>query len=99
MYIVRQILNCKPGKVRQMVENFQAISAALRELGRQPLRLMTEVSGEPFWTLVVEMTVATVDELFETEQTVMANESIRTKMAGYHELVQSGRRELYRLEG
>ena len=65
MYIVREILNCKPGKVRQMIENFEAISAALRGMGRQPLRLMTDVSGEPFWTLVVEASVETVNEFFE----------------------------------
>ena len=97
MYVVREILNCKPGKVRQMAENFEAISAALREMGRQPLRLMTDVTGEPFWTLVVEATVETVDEFFEMERTVTAKESVQHRMAGYHELVQSGRREVYQI--
>ena len=98
MYVIREILNCKPGKVRQMVENFEAISAALKELGRPPLRLLTDVSGEPFWTLIAEATVETVDEFFEMEQTVMANPSLQKLMGGYHELVQSGRREVYRIE-
>jgi hypothetical protein len=97
MYVVREILNCKPGKVRQMAENFGAISSALREMGRQPLRLMTDVTGEPFWTLVVEATVETVDEFFEMERTVTARESVQHRMAGYHELVQSGRREVYQI--
>ena len=98
MYIVREILNCKPGKVRPMIENFEAISAALRDMGRQPLRLMTDVTGEPFWTLVVEATVETVEDFFEMERTVTARESIQKRMAGYHEMVQSGRREVYRIE-
>ncbi len=98
MYVIREILNCKPGKVRAMVENFQTISTALRAMNRPPLRLLTDVTGEPFWTLVVEATVETVDEFFEMEKAAMANESVRNKLAGFHELVQAGRREVYRIE-
>ena len=29
MYVIREVLHCKPGKVRPMVEKFRAISAAL----------------------------------------------------------------------
>ena len=29
MYVIREVLHCKPGKVRQMVEKFRAISSAL----------------------------------------------------------------------
>ena len=99
MLVVREVLNCKPGKVRQMVENFTTISAALQKMGRPPLTLMTDVTGEAFWTLVVEAHVETVDEFFEMERTLMANESIQKQMSGYHDMVQSGRREVYRIEG
>ena len=33
MYVIREVLHCKPGKVRQMAEQFRAISHALQELG------------------------------------------------------------------
>jgi hypothetical protein len=46
MYVVREVLHCKPGQVRQMVEKFKVISA----------------------------------------------------MADYQDLVDSGRREVYRIE-
>jgi hypothetical protein len=32
------------------------------------------------------------------EQTLMANESFRKMMADYHDLVEDGRREIYRIE-
>jgi hypothetical protein len=70
----------------------------LQKTGRPPLRLLTDVSGEPFWKLVAEATVETVDEFFSIEQTLMGNESVRTAMSGYHELVDRGRREIYRIE-
>ena len=99
MYVIREIVNCKPGKVRRVVESFRTISTALEELGRPPFRLLTDVTGEPFWTLVAELTVETVDEFFEVERTVMSKESVRRDTADFHDLIQGGRREIYRLEG
>ena len=99
MYVIREILNCKPGKVRQVVESFRTISTALEAMGRPPFRLLTDVTGEPFWTLVAETTVETVDEFFEMERAVMSKESVRTSTAGFHELIQGGRREIYRVDG
>jgi hypothetical protein len=98
MYIVREVLHCKPGKVRQMVEKFKTISSVLTELGHEPLRLLTDVSGEPFWTVVAEARVLKVDDFFATSQRLMANEALRTTMADYHDLVEGGRREIYRIE-
>ena len=99
MYIIREVLNCKPGKVRPLIDRFRTLSAALEKTGRPPLRLLTDVSGEPFWTLIAEVSVQTVDEFFSVEESLMADEGVRSAMAGYHELVESGRREVYRVEG
>ncbi len=61
MYVIREVLRCTPGKVRQMVTKFQAISKELTKLGHEPLRVMTDVTGEPFWTIVAEAKVPRVD--------------------------------------
>lgn len=98
MYIIREVLNCKPGKVRPLMDKFRTLSRALEETGRPPLRLLTDVSGEPFWTLIAEATVTTVDEFFGVENELMGNESVRKAMSDYHELVASGRREIYHIE-
>ena len=98
MYVVREVLNCKPGKVRQMVEKFRRISMALKEMGQEPLRVLTDVTGEPYWTVVAEARVEKIDDFFAVEAKLMANETLRTTMADYHDLVDRGRREIYRLE-
>ena len=98
MYVIREVLHCRPGKVRQMVEKFRAISTVLKENGHQPLRLLTDVTGEPFWTIVAEAKVERIDDFFTFEQKLMANETLRKTMADYHDLVESGRREIYRIE-
>ena len=98
MYVIREIVNCKPGKVREMVEKFRGISTVMRDMGHEPLRLLTDVTGEPFWTIVAEMEVEKIDDFFAMEEMLMANETLRTTMSDYHELVQRGRREIYRVE-
>ena len=98
MYVIREVLHCKPGKVRQMTEKFRAISHALQEMGHEPMRLLTDVTGEPFWTIVAEAKVEKIDDFFAVEQKLTADERVREAMADYHDLVESGRREIYRVE-
>jgi hypothetical protein len=98
MYVIREVLNCRPGKVRQMVEKFRGLSTALVDMGQEPLRVLTDVTGEPFWTVVVEAKVETIDDFFAIEQRLMANEALRKTMGDYHSLIDRGRREIYRLE-
>jgi len=98
MYVIREVLHCKPGKVRQMAEKFKAISSALKEMGQEPMRVLTDVTGEPFWTIVAEAEVERIEDFFTFEQKLTTNPTVRTAMADYHDLVESGRREIYRIE-
>ncbi len=103
MYLIREIFYCKPGKVRPLVEKFTAMNRVSEKLGMPPMRIMTDVSAERYWTLVGEMEVPSL----EAFQEMMANPQGSTEelkelediMKGYHELVESGRREIYRIEG
>ena len=98
MYVIREVLNCKPGKVRQMVEKFTQISMVLTDMGHEPMRILTDVTGEPYWTVIAEAKVEKIDDFFAMEHTLMTNETLQKTMADYHELVASGRREIYRIE-
>jgi hypothetical protein len=98
MYVIREVLTCKPGKVRPMLEKFRSISTVLTGMGQEPLRLLTDVTGEPFWTVIAEATVEKIDDFFALERTLMTNEALQKTMADYHELVAGGRREIYRIE-
>ena len=98
MYVIREVVHCKPGKVHQMVEKFRAIGTVMKDMGHEPLRLLTDVTGEPFWTVVAEAEVEKIDDFFAMEQELMANEVLGRIMADYHDLVDGGRREIYRIE-
>ncbi len=104
MLLVRDIMYCKPGKVRPMVEKFLAMSKLGEKVGMGKMRVMTDLSAERYWTVVSEMEVPSLkafEEMFEgmgqgSEQDMKEFENI---MNGYHELVEHGRREIYKIEG
>ena len=98
MYVVSEIMQCKPGKVRDMVKKFKSLNDLAPKLGLKPFRILTDVSGEPFWTVVAVTEVESLDEFFGAMDKAMANEEARTILAGYHDLVVSGRREIYKAE-
>ncbi|HVH29690.1 MAG TPA: hypothetical protein VM818_23245, partial [Vicinamibacterales bacterium] len=90
MYVIREVLNCKPGKVRQMVEKFTQISMVLKDMGHEPMRILTDVTGEPYWTVIAEAKVEKIDDFFAMELKLTTNETLRKTMADYHDLVDRG---------
>jgi hypothetical protein len=103
MLLVREIMYCKPGKVRPMVEKFIAMSKLSAKHGMPKMRVMTDVSGERYWTVISEMEVANLqafEAMFEPQgQSAEAMKEFETIMKGYHDLVEYGRREIYKIEG
>jgi hypothetical protein len=103
MLLVRDIMYCKPGKVRPLVEKFLAMSKLNEKMGMGKMKIMTDLSAERYWTVVAEMEVPSM-EAFEK---MMSGDGFKeadmkqfeTIMQGYHELVDKGRREIYKLEG
>ena len=103
MLLVREIMNCKPGKVRPLVEKFLAMSKLGETMGMPAMKVMTDFSAERYWTVVAEMEVPTL-AAFETMmsgegQNADAMKKMEELMKGYHDLVDTGRREIYKLEG
>lgn len=95
MIMVREVLSCRPGKVRALVDRFRTLGSVLEARGGTPFRMYTDVAGERFWTLVLETEYESLDAFVAMEEEVMADERARTAMEGYHELVLEGRREIY----
>ena len=98
MFLIRDIMYCKPGKARAMVEKFVALSAISQNMGLGPMRVMTDVSAERYWTVVSEMEVSSLEEYAKKSRESMAVKEFQDAMKGYHDLVEGGRREIYQLE-
>ena len=98
MYMSRDIMHCAPGKAKEIVERFRKMSDAMKSKGYPAVRTYTDVCGERYWTVVMEQDVKSLDELAEMARTAMADPGIAGILAGYHQFVLEGRRELYRVE-
>ena len=61
MLRVRELMYCKPGKVRPMVEKFKAMAALMEKAGQGKMRVMTDFVGERYWTIVSEFEVESLD--------------------------------------
>lgn len=102
MLVVREVMHCKPGKVRPLVEKFLAMAKLSEKMGMGKMRIMTDVCAERYWTLVSEMEVANMkafEEMFEMPGREEDMKQFEALMKGYHDLVESGRREIYKIEG
>jgi hypothetical protein len=103
MYVIRDIMYCKPGKVRPMVEKFLAMSKLSEKMGMPRMKVMTDFCAERYWTVVSEMEVADLQEFEKMmampQGTADDAKQFEEAMKGYHDLVDYGKREIYKVEG
>ncbi len=98
MFLVRDIMYCKPGKARSMVEKFVALSKLSEKMGFGSMRVMTDVSAERYWTVVAETEVPSLEAFTEMSRKAMEVKEFQEAMKGYHDLIDNGRREIYMIE-
>jgi hypothetical protein len=98
MLMIREIMYCKPGKVKPMVEKFVAMSKLMEQKKMGKMRVLTDVSAERYWTIVAEFEVDSLDKFMAMDSSPEMKE-IEPLMKGYHDLVDHGKREIYRIEG
>lgn len=103
MLLIRDIMYCKPGKTRAMVDKFLAMSKLSVKAGMPAMRVLTDVSAGRYWTVVSEMQVENLtayDAMFENMgQGKEEMKEMEEIMKGYHDLVTEGRREIFKIEG
>ena len=102
MFLIREIMYCKPGKVRAMVEKFVAMSKLSEKVGMLKMRVMTDFCAEQYWTIVSEMEVPDLDSFEQMMSNPQGSPGDLKKfeeiMKGYHDLVDHGKREIYKIE-
>ena len=98
MLLIRDIMYCKPGKVRPMIEKYRAMAKLSGKNGMPKMRFMTDVSAERFWTIVSEMEVPSLEAFMNMDPGSEAMKEMEAIMKGYHDLIDHGRREIYKIE-
>jgi hypothetical protein len=98
MLLIRDIMYCKPGKVRAMVDKFRAVAKLSEKKGMGKMRILTDVSAERYWTVVSEIEVPSLEAFMTMGQSSDDMKEFEEIMKGYHDLVDNGRREIYTIE-
>lgn len=102
--LIRELMFCKPGKVKPLLEKFRAMSTLMEKAGQPKMRVMTDFVGERYWTLVTEFEVESLEafeKMMSGQDASMDAETMKQMEElgkGYHDLVESGRREIYKIE-
>jgi hypothetical protein len=98
MFTSREVMHCKPGKAKDLVAVFKKAAPIMKEFGISDVRIFTDVSGENYWTVVIEQDVRSIDELAELSRKTMTDPRVAEIFRGYHDFVLDGKRELYKRE-
>ena len=101
MYLVRDIMYCKPGKVKPMIEKYLQLSKLSEKAGMGKMRVLTDVVGEQYWTIVGEMEVESLDKFMSMDTAMDPDlaKQFETIMKDYHDYIVKGRREIFKIEG
>ena len=103
MLLIREVMYCKPGKVKPMVEKFLAMAKLNEKMGQGKMRVMTDFCAERYWTAVSEMEVPSLqafEQMMSSPQGSAEDmKQFEELMKGYHDLVDYGKREIYKIEG
>ena len=100
MLLIRDVYHCRPGQVKQLKEKFLAMSKLMERHGLGRMRVLTDVSGERFWTLVSEYEVEDLGTFMSMDKMdPEVGKEFEAAMKGYHDFVDHGRREIFTIEG
>jgi hypothetical protein len=91
-------MHCKPGRVKELVTIFKQLNQIMKGMGHPLHRIMTDVSGERFWTVVSELEIEKLDLQEEIMRQTMGDPKVAEAMKNYHNLVEWGHREIFKLE-
>jgi len=97
MYVVRNVFQTHPGRAKELVAKFKAAAPHMKAAGIHNTRILTDVAAG-FWTVVIESETADLGQYVQTVESMGQGAEVRAALAGYMDLVQEGRREIYRIE-
>ena len=98
MFVIRDIMFCKPGQVRPMVNKFLELGKLMKKENMGSMRVMTDLAAERYWTVVAELEVRSLEEYANMSREAMKDKKFQKVMKDYHDFIQSGRREIFVLE-
>ena len=97
MYLVRDIFQCKPGKAGDLAARLKRTIPSMETHDRfRNCRVMVDAVAD-YWTVVLEAEFESLSDFERHMAEPSSRADVREAMAGYMDLVQGGRREIFRM--
>ena len=96
MYVIRNIMQAKPGKGKDLTAILKAAIPHFEYMGPKRLRVLNDVVGST-WTIVMEMEVESVNTYFDILEGRSKSPELANVMKGYTDLITGGKREIFRI--
>jgi hypothetical protein len=97
MFLIRDVFRCKPGKAGAVARMFLATVPSMEnEDGFRNVRVLTDYVAA-YWTVVLQAEVEDIGQFDGHMRTFSARPEVKEALAGYLDLVDGGRREIYRI--
>jgi hypothetical protein len=96
MYLIRDTFHCKPGKAKELVKKFKQTIPFMEQQHFKNVRIMTDIVSE-YWTVLLEGEVESLSQ-FENQKGFTSQPKVKEIMAGYMDLVDGGKREIFFIE-
>jgi hypothetical protein len=96
MIVVRDIFRLKFGQSKEAIALWKQALAVVQksEFGKYPTRLLTDLAGPEYYTLVLESTFDSVAQWDQASTTLRADPAWRSIYAKILPLTETGRREI-----
>lgn len=97
MFLIRDVFQAKPGEAKALVAKFKETAPIMKSEGFANIQIMTDFVAN-YWTVVLHLEVDNLENYLSKMRTFTSKPEVDRIMKGYMDLVQSGHREIYKIE-
>ncbi len=97
MILVRDVFKAKPGKAKDLVQRFKKALPLMKSDGIHNTRVMTDIVAG-YWTVVIETEADDLAVFEKHMRSSSPNPEAGEIMKGYLDSVESGYREIFKVE-
>jgi len=105
MYQIRDVFYAKPGKAKELVKLFKAMTGEMERSGIKNVKILTD-SVSSYWTVIIESEVEDLNSFLNvahnaSKEVMKGNkmkEETRAPSPDYRDLITGGYREIFRVE-
>ncbi len=97
MILIREVFTTKPGKAGELVKKFKQVIPFMEKEGLKNTKIMTDLVAK-YWTVVIESETEDFARFEKEVRGFTSKTEVKEIMKDYMSLVDSGYREIFKIE-